>query len=136
MRIVDLDNEYHDWKIAGHIPKKNAARGRSEYHLRARDLLKKTFPTCQILEEVSIPVRKGQVLYLDFFLPLHNLCIEVHGEQHYKFIPFYHGSAFGFARSKKRDEEKVEWCEKNGIEVVQLPYNEDDDEWKRRIENK
>ena len=136
MRIVDLDNEYHDWKIAGHIPKKNAARGRSEYHLRARDLLKKTFPTCQILEEVSIPVRKGQVLYLDFFLPLHNLCIEVHGEQHYKFIPVYHGSAFGFARAKKRDEEKVEWCEKNGIEVVQLPYNEDDDEWKRRIENK
>nr|HIK01055.1 hypothetical protein [Candidatus Undinarchaeales archaeon ERR594346 U_76725] len=136
MRIVDLDNEYHNWKVTGHIPKNNAARGRSEYHLRARKLLKKLFPTCQILEEVPIPLRKGQVLYLDFFLPLHNLCVEVHGEQHYKFVPFYHGSILGFAKSKKRDADKFEWCEKNGITIIQFPYNENENEWNRRIKDR
>ena len=135
MRIVDLDNEYYDWKIAGHIPKKNAARGRSEYHLRARDLLKKTFPTCQILEEVSIPVRKGQVLYLDFFLPLHNLCIEVHGEQHYSYNEFYHKSKRDFYQSKARDRDKQEWCSINNIYMAVLDYREGPDEWRKSILN-
>ena len=134
MRIVDLDNEYHDWKIAGHIPKKNAARGRSEYHLRARDLLKKTFPTCQILEEVSIPVRKGQVLYLDFFLPLHNLCIEVHGEQHYKFNKFFHKDKLAFYKAKARDYDKKEWCEINDIRLIEFNYDEEVDDWRRKVE--
>ena len=136
MKALGLDEQYHNWKITGHIPKNNDGRGRSEYHLRARSLLKKIFPTCQILEEIPAPVRKGQVLYLDFFLPLHNLCIEVHGEQHYKFIPFYHGSSLGFAKSKKRDREKLEWCKINGIVVVEFPYNEDDNDWERRIKNR
>ena len=136
MRTIDLDGNYCNWSITGHIRKNNDKRVRSEYHLRTRALLKEIFPTCQILEEVLIPVRKGRHLYLDFFLPLHNLSIEVHGEQHYKFIPFYHGSSLGFVNSQKRDREKVEWCNINNIEVIELPFNENDNEWKRRIQDR
>jgi hypothetical protein len=53
-------------------------------------MLHEKFPTLQILEEVSIPLRSKETLYLDFYIPLIKKCIEVHGEQHYKFVPFYH----------------------------------------------
>ena len=91
------------------------------------------FPTCQLIEEVSIAPRKGEVLYLDFYIPLHSLCVEVHGEQHYKFIPHYHGNMMGFAKSKKRDREKEEWCELNGIRIVELPFSEEEYDWRNRI---
>ena len=68
MRVIDLDNEYHNWKISGHISKNNDLRPRSKYHLRARNLIKEEFPTCQILEEVPVRARKGETLYLDLWL--------------------------------------------------------------------
>ena len=95
MRVVDLDGNASVWKIKGHIVKNNDSRPRSKHHLKARALLKEMFPTCQLIEEVSIAPRKGEVLYLDFYIPLHSLCVEVHGEQHYKFIPHYHGNMMG-----------------------------------------
>ena len=76
-KVTDLENVISSWKISGHIPKNNDERARSKYHLKARRLLKDKFPTCQILEEVPVKVRRGQVLYLDFYIPLHDLCVEV-----------------------------------------------------------
>ena len=135
-KVTDLENIISSWKISGHIPKNNDERARSKYHLKARKLLKQKFPTCQILEEVPVKVRRGQVLYLDFYIPLHDLCVEVHGEQHYKFVMFYHKTMLGFAQARKRDMEKIEWCQLNDITIVELPFNESEDEWKNRIENR
>jgi len=133
MRVLDLNGEYSTWRITGHIPKANSTKLCSQYHLRARSLLKELFPVCPILEEVPISIRRLETLYLDFYIPLHNLCVEVHGEQHYSFIPHYHGNLLGFAKAKKRDREKIEWCEINEITIVELPYNEDLNEWQTRI---
>ena len=107
-KVIDLENISSNWKISGHIPNNNDGRARSKYHLKARNLLRQTFPTCQILEEVPIKVRRAETLYLDFFIPLHDLCIEVHGEQHYRFVKFYHKTKLGFAQARKRDKKKVE----------------------------
>jgi len=38
-----------------------------------------------------------------------------------------------FAQHKKRDREKIEWCELNGIEYIELPYSEDLEQWRKRI---
>tara|TARA_R110002167_G_scaffold174602_4_gene373525 strand:+ start:358 stop:771 length:414 start_codon:yes stop_codon:yes gene_type:complete len=135
-KVIDLENISSNWKISGHIPNNNDGRARSKYHLKARSLLRQTFPTCQILEEVPIKIRRAETLYLDFFVPLHDLCVEVHGEQHYKFVQFYHKTRLGFAMAKKRDKKKVEWCGLNNISVIELPFNEDEDGWKKRIENR
>lgn len=132
MQVKDLDGLHHRWVLTGHM-----ARGRisnkSTYHLRARHLLSCIFPTLQILEEVPIPLRKSETLFLDFYLPLKKLCIEVHGEQHYKFIPFYHHDILGFLKAQKKDREKTEWCEKNNITLIELPYNESADKWSKRF---
>tara|TARA_Y100000310_G_C20140171_1_gene559892 strand:+ start:72 stop:485 length:414 start_codon:yes stop_codon:yes gene_type:complete len=135
-KVIDLENISSNWKISGHIPNNNDGRTRSKYHLKARSLLRQTFPTCQILEEVPIRIRRAETLYLDFFIPLHDLCVEVHGEQHYRFIKFYHKTKLGFAQARKRDKKKVEWCELNSISVIELPFNEGEDVWKKRIENR
>jgi hypothetical protein len=108
---------------------------RSSLHLRARSLIVSIFPTLQILEEVPIQLRKSEVLYLDFYLPLNKTCIETHGEQHYKFVAHYHSNQLGFIKHKKRDKEKIEWCEKNNIRYIELPFNESDEEWRNRITN-
>jgi very-short-patch-repair endonuclease len=79
-------------------------------------------------------VRKSEILYLDFYIPLNKKCIEVHGEQHYEFTPFYHANKLSFLKAQKRDKEKKEWCEINGITYVELPYNLIN-EWEHRIAN-
>ena len=132
MQIKDLDGVVHNWILTG-----NMARGkitnRSSYHLLARENIIKKFPTLQILEEVPIRLKKTETLYLDFYLPLKKLCIEVHGEQHYKFVPFFHNNILSFMKAQKRDKEKQEWCEINNIKYIVLQYNEDTNQWMDKL---
>lgn len=133
MKVVDLNGREHGWNLNGLRPKNNDIRPRSQHHLRARNLLKSLFPTDQILEEVPLP---GTRLRADFYLPMRKLAIEVHGEQHYKFIQYFHGSKKGFLRAKKNDQDKILWFQNNNIQVVELPYTETDNEWRRRIQRR
>jgi hypothetical protein len=132
MIVKDLDNNNVNWHLTGHIAKGRILE-KSSPHLSARKILTEIFPTLQILEEVPIPLRKSETLYLDFYLPLIKRAIEVHGEQHYKFIPFYHSNRINFLKAQKRDNEKKEWCEKNGIKHIILPYFENSEKWKAMI---
>jgi hypothetical protein len=121
MNVKDLNGNIYDWHIVGNI---NKSFNKSSYHIEARNLLKKIYPTMQVLEEVPIKIRKSETLYLDFYIPLNKKCIEVNGEQHYKFTPYYHNNKLAFLRSQKRDKDKREWCEINNICCIELPYNE------------
>lgn len=132
MNIIDLDNNVVGWHLTGCISK-GKMQNKSSLHLQARQILTKTYPTMQILEEVPVPLRKSETLYLDFYLPLLKMAIEVHGEQHYKFIPFYHNSRISFLKSQKRDHDKQEWCEKNGIKYIVFGYMESAEVWEQRV---
>lgn len=131
MIVYDLDGNSHKWSILGNT--KNTRSNKSSLHKSACYLLSQIYPTLTILQEVPIPLRKNQVLFLDFYIPLLKKAIEVHGEQHYKFVAHYHSNAMGFMKHKKRDYDKQEWCESNGIEYIELPYNEDVEQWTTRI---
>ena len=132
MNVKDLDGNISQWKLTGHIVGIQNREARSKYHLEARKLLHEIHPTLQILEEVGIQIRSGNTLYLDFFLPLIKKCVEVHGEQHYKFIPFFHTDKIGFLRQLGRDRDKEEWCNINNIDMVVLKYDEIE-HWKEQI---
>lgn len=134
MQIKDLDGNIHSWNLTGNMAKGKIVN-KSTFHLKARQLISSIFPTMQILEEVPIPLRKSETLYLDFYLPLKKLCVEVHGEQHYRFVPFYHSNVLSFLKSQKRDKSKEEWCELNGIHHVVLPYDENETQWNERLNN-
>lgn len=133
MQVKDLDGNFHNWGLTGHIAYGNF--NKSDLHLRARMLLNETYPTLQVLEEVPMPLKRGVTLYMDFYLPLKKICVEVHGEQHYKFVQFYHGNMVNFIKAQKRDREKEEWCYTNNIRYVALPFNQTDLQWKDLIIN-
>ena len=134
MRIVGLDGKYHNWNLKYKKPSSKC----SKLHRRARNLLKKLFPFDTIYEEVILPgsriSRRLRVLRADFYIPGQNLLIEVHGQQHYKYSNKYHKTKMDFIESKSRDRDKEQWCKLNHIKFVELPYNENNTKWEKRIE--
>ena len=126
MLVKSLDGIVSTLNLKGGISK-GSLLNKSAIHLEARNLVKRLYPTMQILEEITIYPRKGEVMYLDFYVPLLKKCVEVHGEQHYKFIPFYHNNILSFIKAQKRDRDKKEWCNLNGIQYCELPYNKIND---------
>jgi len=60
-------------------------------------------------------------LKFDFYLPELNTCIEYDGIQHFKPIDHF-GGYQGFKETKKRDYIKNEYCETNDINLIRIPY--------------
>lgn len=131
MQVIGLDGRSHSWNLRGHQVELDDSLPRSELHLQARQLIHRLFPMQPILEEVPLPGTRR--LRADFYVHSARMMIEVNGEQHYQFNPHHHGNRAGFLASLKRDTEKVEWCKRNNVRLVTLPYNEGVDEWKDRI---
>ena len=78
-------------------------------------------------------VGRSSLLNADFFIPELMLIVEVHGKQHYEYCSFFHSDKMDFLKSKKRDADKIEWCNLNNIKIVSLPYNKES-EWKNLIQ--
>lgn len=131
MVVKLLDGTNSHWRP--HLQRRLIIDEKSSYHLRARTLLKELYPTMQILEEVTIPVQKGEVAFLDFYIPLLSLAVEVHGQQHFKFSQQFHSTYRDFLLQKLRDRNKKEWLRLNDIELIELMYNEDIDIWRNKI---
>ena len=94
------------------------------------------FPGDIILEEVALPGSSTgniKTLFVDFLIETYRLGIEVHGEQHYKYNSHFYKNKSDFFLALKRDRIKKEWCELNNVLYIELPYSEDDNEWRRRI---
>lgn len=64
----------------------------------------------------------GHVLELDCFNPTLKLAIEYNGEQHYKFIPHFHGNRDAFTNMQYRDAMKKQLCHDHGIDLIIVPY--------------
>lgn len=66
--------------------------------------------------------KKERCLPFDFYLPEYNICIEYDGEQHYKKCSFQ--TQQEFENAIKRDKIKDEYCKKNNIKLIRIPYFE------------
>lgn len=133
MKARDLEGNIATWKLTGQIVTATDKRSRSKLHVKARKILYELFPTMKILEEVPIKPRGSKTQYLDFYINQIKLAVEVHGQQHYKFNTMFHASARDFLNQKRNDTDKEDWCILNGITHIELPYNEDIEQWKNKI---
>lgn len=61
------------------------------------------------------------LLLFDFYIPEINTAIEFDGEQHFRPVEYFGGEK-KFKQTKKYDEIKSRYCEKNGIKLVRIPY--------------
>lgn len=57
---------------------------------------------------------------LDFYIPALNLAIEVQGEQHFQYVPFFHKDKSGFEHRLSLDEFKRETCQRIGTKLIEI----------------
>ena len=100
MKVVGLNGREYNLDTKKYLISTRIRR--SFYHLQARELIVELFHPYQVLEEVTLPgsSMKRSKLALDFLIPSCTIGIEVHGEQHFKYTPFFHKSKAGFAQAK------------------------------------
>jgi len=128
----DYNVDLNEFKVVG----SRGSRGkRSSYHKAARKLLQRKFNGYQILEEMKVQGASTRTLYLDFFIPVLDIAVEVHGEQHYKFIKHFHKNRTGYINALKRDRLKKEWCEFNGLDYIVFKFSEQV-EWENQIDDR
>ena len=106
--------------------------------MRARNLLREIYGgSYRILEEVKLPGStlsyRRSVLYLDFFIPVIKVGIEVHGRQHYEYTPFFHKNIADYLLAMNRDDDKADWCKLNDIKLIVLKYSDSNDDWRSAI---
>ncbi len=65
--------------------------------------------------------------HLDIWIPAHNIGIEYHGLQHFQPVEFFGGEE-AFQRVQERDSRKRSLCERNGVRLVEIIYDQDIDD--------
>ena len=86
-----------------------------------------------------LKTKNGTHQYLDFYLPQYNTAIECQGEQHFFPVDFgNHGFDFSlkqFKKTKERDANKQQLCEKHNIKVIYICFNETEEEKNKKLSN-
>lgn len=90
---------------------------KSKIQYQCGQVLKTKFPLTPILEEVPVP---GHNLIFDFFLPTYRIVCEIDGQQHNKYVPFFHKSKRNFLEAQKRDSSKETLCEINNWTFIRV----------------
>jgi hypothetical protein len=85
--------------------------------------LKVIFPSYKIINQYYVR-HLGQSLYFDFYIPALNVVIECQGEQHYKYVPHFHGTKEEFRLSKQRDGCKRDWAKLNKTHFLAIDFND------------
>ena len=125
-RVIKLDLRPSRW------PRRSEEDCKSKLQWGVSSIIGEMYPHDVILEEFFVP---GDHLYIDFFLPRRKLAVEVHGQQHYSYNPYFHGSKENFLKSLERDQRKVEWCGMNNIDLIVIKYDEKEDEIRLKLKN-
>jgi hypothetical protein len=123
MKYVTWNGETFKWNFTKYHNRKKHSN-KSKLHQICREILAERYVHYSIYEEVTLP---GINLYADFYIT-NNLIVEVHGRQHYEYVPHFHKSQGGFLKAKKRDKDKMNWATENGLLYIALPFDKID-EW-------
>lgn len=87
-------------------------------------LLKEHFNEDFVFQYRIENVKDKLPLPFDFYLQNKNIVIEFMGEQHYKWLKFFHSSYHKFLLQKHHDWLKRKFCRENNIIYFKIDYNE------------
>ena len=97
-------------------------RDRSDLFREAVSVVKEVYPSDPLCAELYLEGTKSK-LYLDLYLPMRRLAIEVQGAQHFKFTRHMHRNDQNFRLAKARDAAKQELLTLNNITLIYFNYN-------------
>lgn len=121
-KIIDKDNSFNPQinttEYMEHTDKD------SKLEIQAKFILENIFkrPFVKIRPTFLQNDVTGKNLEIDLFNEELKLGVEINGNQHYKFTPFFHKNKDAFLNQRYRDEMKKEKCKKEGITLIEVPY--------------
>ena len=130
----DLRNVAVDYELAKKEfinTNENKDKKKIKYHNhsqeeRIRKLLQtffnKPFPKVRLKSMLNPKTKKP--LELDCYNHSLGLAIEFQGQQHSKFIPYFHKSQQDFLNQQERDRFKYTLCKQHGIRLVYINYDD------------
>lgn len=92
-------------------------RSVSKPQKRIKDIVKPLWCFQDVHEELYIPSSKLRVDLINFTT---STVIEVSPKQHDTYNEFFHKDRQKFLRSLERDFKKIEWCEMNGFQYIEI----------------
>ena len=97
----------------------------SKLELQAKVILENIFkqPFVKVRPDFLKNDVTGYNLELDLYNPNLKLAVEINGDQHYKFIPFFHRNKDAFTKQRYRDEMKKWKCQQAGLTLIDVPYS-------------
>lgn len=99
------------------------AGSRSKIQAKVKDFLRYHWEREAVFEEFPVA---GTKMTLDFYNATRNVAVEVQGQQHRKYTAHFHNkNKVNFLNQLRRDKEKLEFCELNGIKLVEV-YHDDE----------
>jgi hypothetical protein len=86
-------------------------------------LINKYFSDYKVFENhrpVWMTSSKGKRLELDFFVEKLKFAVEIQGEQHYKYVSFFHKSHQEFQEKQNDDKDKKVLCKRNSVTLYEI----------------
>jgi len=115
MKFRSVDGKWYGIDIGTY--ERGNTLSKSHAQDRLGDILEELFENFKLYEEFPcVPTN----LRLDFFIPVLNLAFEFDGEQHDRYVAYFHKDRYGFARSKANDTMKECWCQANAITLIRI----------------
>lgn len=94
------------------------AKSKSKIQKATKDFLKEFWLKHVVFEEFPVA---GTKMSLDFYNANKRIAIEVQGQQHVKYTPFFHGNnKYNYINQLRRDQNKQEFCEINDIKLIEI----------------
>lgn len=93
------------------------AKSKSKLQQKVKLFLKSYWQGDVVFEEMRVA---GTRLSLDFYNANKKIAIEVQGQQHFKYTPFFHSTRGGYLKQIKRDVNKIDFCALNEIQFVEI----------------
>jgi hypothetical protein len=98
-------------------------KSRSIFQYNVKQFLKEFWSNKVVCEEFYLP---GSKMSLDIVNLTDKIAIECQGKQHLEYNKYFHdNSTINYLNQIKRDFSKYEWCQLNGIELVEINQGEE-----------
>ena len=95
-------------------------KSRSKIQFKVKSFLREFWESKIVFEEFPMA---GTKLSFDIFNASERIIVEVQGQQHTKYTPFFHGShKMNYIDQLRRDKEKLDFCKINNIKLVEVYY--------------
>ena len=121
MKFIGLDGREKNLKNAKKYLIKWEKESRSKLQLNVKNFLEPYWNNDIVFEEFRIA---GTRLTFDFYNANKKIAIEVQGQQHTKYIKFFHSNRLKYLQQLKRDHKKLEFCEKNNIKLIEIYHTD------------